>query len=86
MLRKSPIYSQPPVDFADVFRRPLMNWLVVRIPPERLMLKNTSAHGLANLIAGGKLNEATELYRRFAGVDQYTAQDAVEKLRKEMGQ
>jgi hypothetical protein len=49
-------------------------------------VNDLSADGVRDLIEEGKLDEAVDLYRRFAGVDQYTAQDAVEKLRKEMGQ
>jgi ribosomal protein L7/L12 len=48
-------------------------------------VNDLSADGVRDLIEEGKLDEAVDLYRRFAGVDQYTAQDAVEKLRQEMG-
>jgi len=59
--------------------------------PDRVVEKkkrpvnDLSADGVRDLIEEGKLDEAVDLYRRFAGVDQYTAQDAVEKLRQEMG-
>ena len=43
-----------------------------------------SAAGLRDLLAEGHKDEAIELYARFAGVDQYTARDAIEEMEREM--
>jgi ribosomal protein L7/L12 len=64
-------WQRNPDSFAEKKKRPV---------------NDLSADGVRDLIEEGKLDEAVDLYRRFAGVDQYTAQDAVEKLRQEMGQ
>lgn len=42
--------------------------------------------GLRDLIAEGRLDEAAELYRQFAGVDEYTAREAVEEIARGMDQ
>jgi ribosomal protein L7/L12 len=42
------------------------------------------AAGVRDLLSEGRKTEAVELYARFAGVDQYTAQDAVEQIEREM--
>lgn len=41
--------------------------------------------GLRDLIAEGRLDEAAELYRQFAGVDEYTAREAIEGIQRGMG-
>jgi ribosomal protein L7/L12 len=42
------------------------------------------AAGVRDLLSEGRKDEAVELYARFAGVDQYTALDAVEQIEREM--
>lgn len=43
-----------------------------------------SAAGVRDLLDEGRKAEAIELYAKFAGVDQYTAEDAVEQIEREM--
>lgn len=43
-----------------------------------------TAAGIRDLLNEGRKDEAIELYAKFAGVDQYTAQDAVEAIEREM--
>jgi ribosomal protein L7/L12 len=43
-----------------------------------------SAAGVRDLLEEGRKDEAIELYAKFAGVDQYTAEDAVEQIEREM--
>jgi hypothetical protein len=40
--------------------------------------------GIRDLVEEGRLDEAVEVYRKFAGVDEYTARDAVEQIRRDM--
>jgi ribosomal protein L7/L12 len=41
------------------------------------------APGVRDLLDEGRDDEAIDLYRRFAGVDEYTARDMVERLKRE---
>jgi len=43
-----------------------------------------SAAGVRDLLEEGRKDEAIDLYAKFAGVDQYTARDAVEQIEREM--
>ena len=43
-----------------------------------------SAAGLRDLVREGRIDEAAELYRQFAGVDQYTAEDAIAEIVREV--
>ena len=43
-----------------------------------------TAAGVRDLLDEGRKDEAVELYARFAGVDQYTARDAVDEIEREM--
>ena len=43
-----------------------------------------TAAGIRDLLDEGHRDEAVDLYARFAGVDQYTAQDAVDEIEREM--
>jgi ribosomal protein L7/L12 len=43
-----------------------------------------SAAGVRDLLDEGRKDEAIDLYAKFAGVDQYTARDAVEQIEREM--
>jgi ribosomal protein L7/L12 len=45
---------------------------------------DTQDAGVRDLIKAGKLDEAIEVYRKFAGVDEYTAKDAVWKIEQDM--
>jgi len=40
--------------------------------------------GVRDLIQEGRIDEAIEVYRKFAGVDEYTAKDAVWKIEQDM--
>ena len=40
--------------------------------------------GIRDLIAQGKIEEAVNIYRKFAGVDQFTAQEIISKIQQEM--
>jgi hypothetical protein len=40
--------------------------------------------GVRDLIAEGRMREAVELYQRFTGMDEFSARDAVEAMRREM--
>jgi ribosomal protein L7/L12 len=42
------------------------------------------AAGVRDLLEEGRKDEAVELYAQFAGVDSYTARDAVEQIEREM--
>jgi hypothetical protein len=42
------------------------------------------APGIRDLLEEGREEEAIEVYQKFAGVDEYTARDAVEQIKKEM--
>jgi len=44
---------------------------------------DTDGAGVKDLIAEGRINEAVEVYAAFMGVDEFTAQEAVEQLRRE---
>lgn len=39
--------------------------------------------GLRDLVEAGRIDEAVETYRKFAGVDEYTARDAIAELERE---
>ncbi len=43
-----------------------------------------SAAGVRDLLEEGRRDEAIDLYAKFAGVDQYTAIDAVDQIEREM--
>ena len=43
-----------------------------------------AAAGIRDLLNEARRDEAVDLYARFAGVDQYTAQDAVAEIEREM--
>lgn len=40
--------------------------------------------GIRDLIAEGKIDEAVDVYRQFAGIDKFSAREAVEQLQREM--
>ena len=42
--------------------------------------------GIRDLIQEGRLDEAIDIYQKFAGVDEYTARDAVEAIARELDQ
>lgn len=42
--------------------------------------------GVRDLIAEGRLDEAAEIYQKFAGVDEYTARDAIADLEDQIRQ
>lgn len=42
------------------------------------------ASGIRDLLEEGRDEEAVEVYQKFAGVDEYTARDMVEKIKREM--
>jgi ribosomal protein L7/L12 len=50
----------------------------------RAALSLEGAAGVRDLLNEGRKDEAIELYARFAGVDQYTAQDAVDEIERAM--
>jgi hypothetical protein len=39
--------------------------------------------GIRDLISEGRIEEAIEIYQKFAGVDEYTARDAVEEIKQQ---
>jgi hypothetical protein len=43
------------------------------------------APGIRDLLEEGREDEAVEIYQKFAGVDEYTARDAVAKIKDELG-
>jgi hypothetical protein len=45
---------------------------------------NTIDAGIRDLLEEGREDEAVEVYQKFAGVDEYTARDMVEKIKREM--
>jgi hypothetical protein len=42
------------------------------------------AAGIRDLLEEGQRDEAIEIYRKFTGVDQYTAQDAIDSIARDM--
>ena len=40
--------------------------------------------GIRDLIQAGRLDEAVEIYQKFAGVDAYTARDAVDEIARDL--
>lgn len=46
-------------------------------------LVDTEGAGVRDLIDEGRIEEAVRVYADFMGVDEYTARDAVERMRKE---
>jgi hypothetical protein len=40
--------------------------------------------GIRDLIEAGRLDEAVEIYQKFAGVDSYTARDAVDEIARDI--
>ncbi len=40
--------------------------------------------GIRDLIQEGRLDEAVEIYQKFAGVDEYTARDAVDEIARDL--
>ncbi|MBI1279908.1 MAG: hypothetical protein GC179_17410 [Anaerolineaceae bacterium] len=58
-------------------------------PDERGDKKKKSAYdaqdaGIRDLIQDGRLDEAVEIYQKFAGVDAYTARDAVDEIARDL--
>jgi len=51
---------------------------------QRAMPPIDTAAGVRDLLAEGQKDEAVDLYARFAGVDEYTARDAVDAIEREM--
>jgi hypothetical protein len=45
---------------------------------------DTDNAGVRDLLEEGREEEAVEVYQKFAGVDEYTARDAVARLKDEM--
>ncbi|MCA0455226.1 MAG: ribosomal protein L7/L12 [Chloroflexi bacterium] len=45
---------------------------------------DNSDAGIRDLILDGRIDEAVEVYQRFAGVDAYTARDAVDEIAREL--
>jgi hypothetical protein len=43
------------------------------------------APGVRDLIDEGRDDEAVNIYQKFAGVDEFTARDMVDKIKREMG-
>lgn len=50
--------------------------------PQQLDLDE--APGIRDLLEDGREDEAVDVYRKFAGVDEYTARDAVARIKSEM--
>jgi hypothetical protein len=50
----------------------------------RRMPKAELGAGIRDLLEEGQRDEAIEIYRKFTGVDQYTARDAIDALAREM--
>jgi hypothetical protein len=48
-------------------------------------LEFVQAPGIHDLLEEGREDEAIEVYQKFAGVDEYTARDAVGKIKGELG-
>ena len=46
---------------------------------------NTIDAGIRDLLEEGCEDEAVDVYQKFAGVDEYTARDMVEKIKRKMG-
>jgi hypothetical protein len=46
--------------------------------------RELEADGVRDLVAEERIDEAVDLYRKFAGVDEYTARDAVERIKQEI--
>ncbi len=58
-------------------------------PNERGQKKKKAAYdaqdaGIRDLIVEGQLDEAVEIYQKFAGVDAYTARDAVDEIARDI--
>jgi hypothetical protein len=58
-------------------------------PEERGDKKKKAAYdaqdaGIRDLIQAGRLDEAVEIYQKFAGVDSYTARDAVDEIARDI--
>ncbi len=47
---------------------------------------DTMDAGIRDMIQEGRINEAIEVYQKFAGVDEYTAMDAVAEIEHELRQ
>ncbi len=47
---------------------------------------DTQDAGIRDLILEGRMDEAVEVYQKFAGVDAYTAKDAVDEIARELHQ
>ncbi len=54
------------------------------VKKRRQQIAVDSAAGVRDLLEEGRRDEAVDLYAKFAGVDQYTATDAVEQIEREM--
>lgn len=54
------------------------------IEKKKKPLMDAQDAGLRDLIAGGEIEQAAEVYRQFAGVDEYTARAAVEQLHDDL--
>ncbi len=53
-------------------------------PKKRSAAESFSGAGIRDLLKAGRRDEAVELYAKFAGVDEYTAQDAVADIERAM--
>ncbi len=58
-------------------------------PDQRGSKKKKAAYdaqdaGIRDLIQEGRLDEAVEIYQKFAGVDEYTARDAVDEIARDL--
>lgn len=58
-------------------------------PDERGDKKKKAAYdaqdaGIRDLIQDGRLDEAVEIYQKFAGVDAYTARDAIDEIARDI--
>lgn len=61
-------------------------YLMVRggdeIEKPKTVTPKLDASGVRDLLEEGRDDEAVDLYRRFAGVDEYTARAAVERIKR----
>ena len=55
-----------------------------RLKDRKRRLMDRSDDGLRDLIIAGKIEEAVEVYQKFAGVDKFSARDAIQQLQEEL--
>jgi|GEM_PF-3781323 len=55
----------------------------LKVRRQRLMDQSSNA-GIRDLISEGKIDEAIDTYQKFAGVDKFSAQDAIQQLQDEL--